>query len=89
MPQRSGACRATLYPGRFAGAGYSFERMALIGTRRLSSPRSSASSCIATAKSYQLATPASDQCWIPKMSGRLHIVQIVRAREPAQVGDPT
>jgi len=51
----------TLYPGRFAGVGYSSVAIASTRTPAGRSPMTADSSAMATAKSYQLATPASVQ----------------------------
>jgi len=51
----------TLNAGRRARVGYSAVDIGSTRAARVSNPRSSASSCIATAKSYQLAMPRSDQ----------------------------
>ena len=53
------------------------------------SPSSEASSRIAKAKSYQLATPASEKWRRPEAVGRADHFQIASARLRAQVGLPT
>ena len=57
--------------------------------RARSSPSASASSWIATAKSYQLATPASVQWWMPRSSGAPPRPRAPRPATAAQVGVPT
>jgi len=56
---------STEFDGRAAGVGKSALVSGAIGILFFNKPSARASSCIATAKSYQLATPASVQWKIP------------------------
>src|ERR1043166_8159467 len=78
----------TLKDGRLAGRGTSPVETAWIGTHPDNTPRATPSSWIATARSYQLATPASAQWWIPDRSARRTIDQSASARLGAQDGLP-